>query len=147
MSDSIAVHLNTSLNDKPAELSTRAMFSIICRVSGPRPPGTSSRRPGRLPIWPERWSTFPARTASEKGRPTLLVPCEEMKSMLPPPWMPAVYRRFASAYNLLSQCRWRGKGPRVPENPDCQSRRNRLPHRQDGSAHGDCDGRGLFRGG
>ncbi len=44
------------------------MFSIVCRASGPIPPSTSFMVPGTMPIWPERYSVLPTRTASENGR-------------------------------------------------------------------------------
>src|SRR5437763_1452904 len=45
------------------------------------PPATSSRVPGRLPIWPDRQRTSPTLTASEKGSPAALVPCETINSI------------------------------------------------------------------
>ena len=42
------------------------MFSIVCRVSGPIPPATSFPVLS-VPIWPERYSMSPTRTADENG--------------------------------------------------------------------------------
>src|SRR5687767_13115579 len=68
MSASMTVQRTTSVQEAPWRARIAPTFSIVWRVSGPMPPGASWSVPGRLPIWPERKSSSPTRTASEKGR-------------------------------------------------------------------------------
>src|SRR5687768_16363170 len=66
MSAIITVHFTTRSSDDPVRARTSRMFSIVWRVSGPMPPGTSLNVLS-VPICPERYSMFPTRTAGENG--------------------------------------------------------------------------------
>src|SRR5438876_3986858 len=69
MSARNTVHFTARSNELPAEASTVLMFSSAWRVWPAIPVSASSRVPGLLPIWPERYSMFPTRTAIENGSP------------------------------------------------------------------------------
>src|SRR5215203_848387 len=69
MSAIMTVHFTTRSIDEPVRCSTSLMFSSVCRVSTSTPPGTSVPADASgVPIWPERYSMFPTRTAGENGR-------------------------------------------------------------------------------
>src|SRR5215218_3003492 len=69
MSAIMTVHFTTRSIDEPVRCSTSLMFSSVCRVSASMPPGTSVPADASgVPIWPERYSMFPTRTAGENGR-------------------------------------------------------------------------------
>ena len=76
----------------------------------------------------------------------LRVPCETRNSIMLSPILGFCGPFTAGARTPKTNCQCiRGRGPRVQENPDRQSRRDRLPHHQDRPADGHRHGRGLFR--